>query len=126
MPTAATTAARLKIMPAPADTAPRRPLRPRMFGRIAVSAEQQRIVARFVARVNAIANSAQCRLKCGDDRQARIEYGFARSATTKPVMLAVLRLMLSTPRELPVCDFFALLEGWSYDLPDVQRAGRLA
>jgi hypothetical protein len=105
----------LPIIPAPSDTAPRRPLRPRLFGRVRLSVAEQRIVAGFVDRVNAIADSAQCRFRYGSDRQARIRYGFSQAATTKRVMLVILALMLSMP-EMPVCSFFDLLESWNHSI----------
>jgi predicted esterase len=103
---------RLKIMPAPAATAPRRPLRPRMFGRVKVSAGEQQILATFVARVNRVADSAECRLQYGSDRQARIVFGFSQGAQKESEMRVVLALMLSLP-ELPVPVVFQVLESWS-------------
>lgn len=125
MPTATANAARLKVMPAPADTAPCRPLRPRLFGRVRLSVAEQRIVAGFVHRVNAIADGPECRLRFGSDRQARIRYGFSQAATTERTMLVILALMLSLP-EMSVCSFFDLLESWNSNQPAVQRAGSVA
>lgn len=119
MPTAANTA-RMTIMPALADTAPYRPLRPRLFGRVKVSAAEQKILATFVARVNRVADSAECRLRYGIDRQARIVFGFSQGAQKESEMRVVLALMLSLP-ELPVPVVFAALESWSANLPDDRR-----
>jgi predicted esterase len=83
-----------------------------MFGRVKVSVGEQKILATFVARVNRVADSAECRLQYGSDRQARIVFGFSQGAQLESEMRVVLALMLSLP-ELPVPVVFAALESWS-------------
>jgi hypothetical protein len=114
MPAAASPSniSRLKIVPAPTATSPRRPLRPRLFGRVKVSAGEQKILAIFVSRVNELADGPEYRLRYGCDRDARVIEAFSQAAQLESEMLVVLALMLSLP-ELPVPVVFKVLEAWS-------------
>jgi hypothetical protein len=89
---------------------------PQRFGLLRVSVAQQKIAARFVARVKELADLPEYRARLGSDRDTRIKKAFSEAAEKKSEMLVILAMMLSLP-EMPVCSFFTILQDWVSSLP---------